>query len=355
MPDADFLVVGLGLAGGLLAFELDRRGARVMVIDDDLESASKMAAGLVNPIPGRRFAKTPGADVLLPAARDCYTALERFFKRTFYHEKNLWRIFKSPGERELFGKRLTDPGYRAYLQAAPGCPTAGVAAPYGLVEQRQTGYLAVRSLLDCLKGYFAGRDRYLRARFGYDRLQLREQPVWQGLRVRTVVFCEGYRVRANPWFGGLPWQALKGEILTLRCKTPLQTSLPDRILNNGHWLLPLTSETFRFGASFERGSIDPACTRQAREALLTAVSGLAPALRFQLCAHHAGIRPATLDRMPLLGRHPRHHCLAVFNGFGAKGSLLIPWHARHFADFLTGRTELADACALRRHAPVFTD
>ncbi len=54
----DFLIVGQGLAGSLLAWELMQRGAKVLIVDNGMPNASQVAAGLINPITGMRFAKT---------------------------------------------------------------------------------------------------------------------------------------------------------------------------------------------------------------------------------------------------------------------------------------------------------
>ncbi|HBA65740.1 MAG TPA: FAD-dependent oxidoreductase, partial [Methylococcaceae bacterium] len=56
--DIDFLIVGQGLAGSLLAFELIQRNAQVMVVDDGRENASEVAAGLINPVTGIRLVKS---------------------------------------------------------------------------------------------------------------------------------------------------------------------------------------------------------------------------------------------------------------------------------------------------------
>ena len=55
----DFLIVGQGLAGSLLAKELLRRGRAVHVVDDRWKSSSsQVAAGLMTPLTGRRFTLT---------------------------------------------------------------------------------------------------------------------------------------------------------------------------------------------------------------------------------------------------------------------------------------------------------
>ena len=83
----DFLIVGQGLAGSLLAWELMQRGSKVLIVDSGMPNASQVAAGLINPITGMRFVKTTDVDVLLPTAKAHYSNLEQTFGQTFYVEK----------------------------------------------------------------------------------------------------------------------------------------------------------------------------------------------------------------------------------------------------------------------------
>ena len=57
-----------------------------------------------------------------------------------------------------------------------------------------------------------------------------------------------------------------------------------------------------------------------------------------LINHEANIRPCTLDKQAFIGHHPQHPQFAIFNGFGAKGSLQIPWYSKHFVDALLNNT-----------------
>ena len=65
----DYLIIGQGLAGSLLAWELIQRDCKVVIIDNGKENASQVAAGLINPITGMRFVKSADVDTLLPAAK----------------------------------------------------------------------------------------------------------------------------------------------------------------------------------------------------------------------------------------------------------------------------------------------
>jgi glycine/D-amino acid oxidase-like deaminating enzyme len=51
----DFIIVGGGLAGSILALELINRGADLLLIDRPLAgAASPIAAGIANPVTGKR-------------------------------------------------------------------------------------------------------------------------------------------------------------------------------------------------------------------------------------------------------------------------------------------------------------
>ena len=80
----DYLIIGQGLAGSLLAWELIQRDCKVVIIDNGKENASQVAAGLINPITGMRFVKSTDVDTLLP---DSKTVLLRnwpmFFSKLF--------------------------------------------------------------------------------------------------------------------------------------------------------------------------------------------------------------------------------------------------------------------------------
>ena len=75
----DFLIVGQGLAGSLLAKELLRRGRSFHVVDDRWKSSSsQVAAGLMTPLTGRRFTLTKDYPELFASAQARLTELGVF-------------------------------------------------------------------------------------------------------------------------------------------------------------------------------------------------------------------------------------------------------------------------------------
>ena len=61
-----------------------------------------------------------------------------------------------------------------------------------------------------------------------------------------------------------------------------------------------------------------------------------------------GLRSATSDRLPVMGLHPDHPCLALFNGFGSKGIMWIPSLADSFAAHLLDGDPLGEEIDLLR-------
>src|SRR4051794_17300130 len=106
MRSVDVIVIGQGLAGTTLAWQLRRRGQRVVVIDRAAAaSSSRIAAGLITPVTGKRLAKSWRWDELDPAAVAFYRAMEAEMGESFFEQKPSLRLFTSEAERAEYHKR----------------------------------------------------------------------------------------------------------------------------------------------------------------------------------------------------------------------------------------------------------
>ncbi|MCK5872270.1 MAG: FAD-binding oxidoreductase, partial [Methylococcales bacterium] len=333
MKAVDFLIIGQGLAGSLLGFELIQRGFKIAILDNGVENASQIAAGLINPITGMRFVKSTHVKRLLPAAKAYYQQLEVFFQQQFYIEKPMLRLLNSKKLRENAQKRLEKGDYQPYLGniVEYGCLTA--------LEQKQTGYLLTRPLLARLKQFFIDCQCYQKILFDYKGLKISKKVSYKNINAQKIIFCEGYLAQENPWFSKLPFQLVKGEILTLENTLPLH----DYLLNYGYWMIPLDDMYFRTGATFDREQIDTKITLEAKQILLDKLKGVLPqTINANVIQQHANVRPCTLDKQPFIGWHPRHPNIGIFNGFGAKGSLQIPYYCQQFSQNLSTNSPLSE-------------
>lgn len=344
----DFLIIGQGLAGSLLAWELIRRNYRVIVVDSGEQNASLIAAGIINPMTGIRLALTPDVVTLMPAAQKFYAELAEHFDQPFYHEMPMLRLFRNKAEQVQGNKRLRQLNYQPYLalpdKSLPLPPNTH--APMGWLEQKQTGYLSVAELLENLKQFLLERQAYRQEQINYQTININQGITWNGINAHKLIFCEGHQATQNPWFNWLPLQPAKGEILTVNP----EITLPKMILNYGNWLLPTEQNRALIGATFQREVVNNQPTEQGKSELLMNLQAINPELaRAEIVNHQAGIRPCTADRFPLIGQHPKYHNLLIFNGFGSKGSLQIPWYCQRFADFLQQQTLLPATCDSQRY------
>lgn len=344
----DFIIIGQGLAGSLLAWRLIRAGQRVLVIDNDNTSAaSRVAAGLVNPVTGKRLVKEANVADYLISAKECYAEIADHFTQQFFYDMPLLRLFSNEQLRQTWQKRYLDPDYRNYISAALNEAECGFSQ--GGFLQYQTGYLSVAALLNCLRQWLIDQASFISKQFDYAEIHLTEKVTWHEFRADRLIFCEGARVVQNPWFGYLPMQPAKGEILTLRTSC----RLPNRIINSGQWLLPQNDGVFKLGATYTWPSagqqLDELTTSEGKAKLIMSLDDLWPGIEHYECINHAaGIRPNSKDKQALIGFHHGYPQLAVFNGFGSRGSLLIPYYSRHFTDVLLNGGELEKNVDIRR-------
>ncbi len=342
----DFIIVGQGLAGSLLAWRLLQNDCRILIVDNAAENASQIAAGLINPVTGLRLVKTAGVDAFLPLARQCYAELASYFKCNFYIEQPMLRLLRKPEEKLAYTKRQQDQQYDCYLGrlfARAEFPECSSTDPW--LEQTQTGYLLTRPLLQQLKTYFIASGCYLASSFNYPELEIAKTVSWRQYQAKRIIFCEGFLGMQNPWFAHLPFQPVKGEILTLQHGSRLQN-----MLNYGEWFIPLSGQQARVGATFSHDLNQTEPSVAARTALLYNLAQISPSLAAsQVLAQHVGVRPSTLDKQPFVGLHPRYPQLGIFNGFGAKGSLLIPALSQQFVQHLLHDAALPKECHVQRY------
>jgi len=348
----DYLIVGQGLAGSIVAWLLIHEGQRVLIADNQPQSAaSRTAAGIINPVTGRRWVKTPYIDICLPAAHRLYDVFEQQFDRLFFHNRGFLRLLRSAADCAALQKRRSDADYTDYLgdYLAPGSTGYALDDPWGCVAQSGCGYLQTELLLDLLRCWFQDSGCLVEAPFVFEDLDLERTPLrWCGRPIHRIVFCEGARAVNNPWFRWLPFQLSKGDILTLATDNPM----PCHIIHREQWMLPMDEGTFKFGASYQWAPLDSRPDEKAARHLLDRLDTFfKPAVRAEVIRHQSGIRPGTRDKQPFIGVHPRYDHLLMFNGFGSKGVLLIPWYAQRLVDLLRHNAPLPPHADIRRFYP----
>ena len=311
---ADILIVGQGLAGTLLAWELERAEISFAIADagNAGASASRVAAGIVNPITGRRLVKSWRIDALLPAARAAYRELEAALGATVWREMRVRRIFQDEREQRVCVEKTA----RGEL-----APFAGPADDAGLWIEG-AARVDVPALLDAAGARWRAQGRWRAGPVDFTTELARHE---------LVVDCRGVAGARDPQWAAVPWEFSKGETLALA----VDGLAPDVIFNRGHWLLPVAPGVAWVGATHEPSVLDATPIAAARATLESSASALLGARAFEVTGQFAGVRVNLPDKRPVAGRHPTIARLGVLNGLGAKGVLLAPALARQWVNHLT--------------------
>ena len=349
----DFIVVGHGLAGAILAETLRSRGKKVLVIDEPKQnSASRVAAGLLNPLAGKRFAKSWLADTFIPAADAFYDALEARYGQELFFHKPIYKIFSSIEEQNTWMAKSAGANWSDYILAThtQSINQPGIDDPFGGIVIGLGGYLHVFAMLDLLTEDLLKQNLYLPERFDISQLRLTDSGVqYKNIEAAHLVFCEGYQVVHNPYFNWLPVQPTKGEVLEVQAA---QNFSPERIYNKAVYVVPEGAGRFIIGATYDWRNPNEEPTPQGEQELSERFRQITPQ-EFTVTGHWAGIRPAVRDRRPLVGTHPEHKQLSVFNGMGSKGVLMAPYLAQHFAAALAGDEELMPEIHIFRYLSLY--
>ncbi len=349
MKDLDFLIVGQGLAGSLLAWVLHRQGFSVSITHDpDYGCASRVAGGMITPITGLRLALTENISLQLGAANSLYQQIAAFFDTPVFYPRKIARLFRNEQEQDWYRKRVSQSRFNEYLGDHFTSATQDMPIKHNLggFYIQHGGYLDTVKCLDLLRQYFVSNNMAVDKAVLHKELEINTDILqWQGMRAKQLIFCEGARMLNNPWFNWLPMQALHGDILTL--------SGPDihnnTILNFGRWLLPLQDNIYRYGATMHADHTNPAPVPAGRTQLLSELNLRTSGNPFTCLSHSAGVRPATRDRMPFIGVHPQYEQLFIFNGFGSKGSLTIPYYLQQFTRLLGQQIPVDANCDINRY------
>lgn len=345
----DFLIIGQGLAGTLLGRAFEARGISFRIIDRARPvAASRVAAGLVHPVTGRRHARSWMLETFLNFNRDYYAALHRLAGREFYHEVPGLEIAATTKDVNDWIARMDDPDLRLLLDgpvskteyAEPLQPAAG------LFTLRGCGWMDLPALLDHYRSKWTEGGQMFVDDYRPEELVVSSESIkYQHLTSRAIVFCEGAQARQNPLWSWLPFDPAKGEILTIRVP-----DLPEQhILFRGGFLVPLGGHRFKAGATYSWHRLDAEPTEAGREELKQKIASVIR-VPYEILDHQAGVRPAVKGRRPLIGRHPVHPNVYLLNGFGSKGVLMGPWLTENFVEWMNGKGSLPPEADIERHA-----
>jgi glycine oxidase len=354
MDDCDVAIIGAGIVGASIAYELASRGASVTVLDSRAagQGATQAAAGMLAP-----YIEGFGKPILAMAAKSL--GMYDAFVERIRADSGLEVDYQRDGSLQVITADEPADGLLA-LQAAAAA--AGVrctlldTAEIRDLEPLVTPEIARGMLIPdhgvvvpgSLSRALTAAARARGARFESDRHVEHVAVHEGGFRLET----RGGRLDAcrvviagGCWSGrlvidgtpALPVRPVRGQLLHLRSAGPS----PRRVIwGAGCYIAPSSGGALAVGATMEEAGFDERATAAGVRDLLEAAADLLPSLwQSTFEGARVGLRPATPDEMPIMGRSQAHVGLFYATGHFRNGILLAPLTGRVMADLVLDNRE----------------
>ncbi len=339
----DYLIVGQGIAGSVMALTLERMEKSVAILSKpELSSSSIIAAGVYNPFNFRRTMPVWKAREATGAARDFYPWFEQLSGSRFHFGRRIKRLFLSEDERKQWDDYITanTTGEFVMPRALMGGGEEYIHAPFGYGWIEKGGIVDTKKFLLTVRDHFSNRGYYLEEKCKHAGFFSSENGVVYDSRVEAnhVIFCEGHLANSNPFFDSKVIAPTKGELLHVDIPG---FNVPG-VVNGQVYVASLDDNFSQYacGATFNPGKSDEEITDTGKEQLIEKLKTITD-LPFEVIGHYAGVRPAGRDRKPVLGRSRNNRNFSIFNGFGSKAVLYAPFLAQMLANHLENGAELA--------------
>lgn len=314
------LIVGQGIAGTLVAYQLLKAGESVMVVDDgNVDSSSRIAAGMFTPVSGKRMTLTPNANQLMEEAIETYLELQTYLGVQFVHLQAIYHAFASVKEQNDLASRMDNPLFASYVNIHPQ-KIECVDQPYGAFEVSRSGWLHMPTLLTAFREKLKVLNSLSEAAFKYNELVVSEEGLsYQNKLYDRVVFCEGIKIKDNPFFKDIEIIPCKGDVLTIECKQGPK----DKIAKKGCYMVNTHDAIYRVGSTYHWGVDNLIPDQEGFDQLNGKLKELVN-VDYKIISHKVGVRPTTKTREPILKQHNTYKNMFALNGLGTKGVLHAP-------------------------------
>lgn len=331
----DCLIVGGGLAGCNLSYQLARMGKSFVMVDmQGPETSSLVAGGIYNPILPKHQKTAYNAHLIYPGITEYYLEAETFLNANFLKQQAIRYILQSNVELNDWSARAADRLFNQWVEVHH-TPLEHFISPHGYITIHHSGWVQSALFIAAVKQYLRTQDALREEQFVYSELLFLNNHVqYRDIKARHIIFCEGNGVVNNPFIKPKILNPAKGEILLV--KTPFDV---DYIPQQGVFMLPQGNSCFRVGSTFTWDPLDNMPTEQGRAEILHKWSFFYKG-DYEVLDHVAGVRPASNDRRPVMGRVAPHNNCFVFNGLGAKGVALSPYYGKLLLENIFNQTPL---------------
>ncbi len=327
--EVDNLIVGGGIAGIWLAFQLMKKNRTFALIDKPgVSISSTVAAGIFNPILPGRQKKSYNADLIYPELGKKYHEMEILIGTKVFFTPQICYILNDQGELNDWSI-LASESFSDYASISEDILSVNIQSEFGHLKVHHSGRVDIPAMLKAFKAQISEPNYYLEAGFDENQVEFSEGLVYGDIAAKHLVLCQGAGMNHNRMTSHLPLRPAKGEVLFIKT----DFDLPDSIPQNGVFMLPLGNKTYKVGSNFEWDDLSYETTEKARNEILRKFRAWFKG-DFEIIGQEAGLRPSSEDRRPILGKLPGFEHTYVFNGLGSKGVALAPHYSEMMASYI---------------------
>src|SRR5688572_11608034 len=174
----DYLVIGQGISGTFLSYYLKKEGKNFLVIDDSQpNSSSRVAAGIINPVTGRRMVTVWLAGEILPNAAKAYAEIGQHLQVAAISPKSVIDFFPNPFMRESFVKRIEEDDQYVHTYPEQNQFNPYFNYEFGCGEIRPAYLVHLETLLPSWRSALLADNQLLEESFDIHELRVNESGI----------------------------------------------------------------------------------------------------------------------------------------------------------------------------------
>ncbi|HET9744094.1 MAG TPA: FAD-dependent oxidoreductase [Chitinophagaceae bacterium] len=332
-----FLIIGQGICGTWLSYYFQKEKKSFLVIDNNQQnSASRVAAGIINPVTGRRIVKTWMIDELLSFLVPSYKEFGDELGISAIEKRSLIDFHPTPQMKLAFDDRLKENADFLSQPVNQNKYNRIFNYDFGFSEVDPCYIINLSKIISLWKSKLISTGRFIEEDFTSSQLIHSASGVsYKDIDAEKIIFCDGINSAENPFFKNLPFSLNKGEAIILE-----STGIPsDHIFKKGLMLTAIDRNVFWIGSNYQWEFRDDKPSEHFRQQTATLLRNWLK-VPFTIIDHRASIRPANIERRPFVGLHPAYKNMGILNGMGTKGCSLAPFFARQLVDHLLYKKDI---------------
>ncbi len=341
MKKVDYIIVGDGFGALFFAHQLVKNNKTFVLFSDGEKGASKISAGIVNPVVLKKFTTFDNALEHINVLKNILSEISGYLGKSALVEEPVRRIFHDDKEKATWTKKSQDEKLIPFL-VPEFEKLEQVNNPFETGSVQNSFRVDVPEFFKSMFEYLSSNENIRFEKFDYSLLES-DSSTYQDLQFDKIVFAEGLGIKNNPFFSELPILPNKGHHLNVSFNDyDLKQTVKKKF-----FLFPLNETEFYYGGTYDRENLENKIDESSVEKLEIGLKEMVNS-NYKIISIEYAFRPTVKDRKPILGRHKTISNFYVFNGLGTRGLLNGSNYSINLYHYIENNTPLPQEVDLER-------